>query len=542
MALLKIGDLSFTYPNSGRKALDGLSFSLNSGEIMTVVGPTGSGKSTLLRLLKPQLRTNGAIEGVMLLNGDDISSLSPHESAVRIGYVGQNPEEQIVTDMVWHELAFTLENLGEKRSVIARRVAEAASYFGLESWYRRPTSTLSGGQKQLLNLAAVMTTDPELLILDEPTAQLSPIASERFLDAVRRLNAETGLTVIIAEHRADGLIPISDKLLILEGGRAAFCGSPREISRSLTADSPYLRYLPCPAQLYALTGSVGQCPLTVSDGRRYLRDNFKNDIRSTGERTEPQRAELALEMKDVYFRYEKDSPDVLNGLTLSLYSGEILALPGENGAGKSTVISVAAGLRKPYSGKIKLFGKPLKDYRNGSLYEGNVSLLPQDAESVFLRPTVREELKGCEQAESRLPFDFSPLYDRHPYDLSGGERQMVALCKALSTDPRVLLLDEPSKGLDPYMKLKLAEALCKLRDEGVAVLMVSHDIGFASMCADRCALLFDGTIASCDETARFMSDNRFYTTPASRITKGWYDGAYTVDLAAGLTLKNGRRP
>ena len=540
MALLTVKSLSFTYPETGKKAVDSLSFELEAGEMLTVVGPTGSGKSTLLRLLKPQLRTNGELSGIISLGGNDISCLSPADSAARIGYVGQHPDEQIVTDMVWHELAFTLENLGMKRSAIARRVAEVASYFGLESLYHHPTSELSGGQKQLLNLAAVMTSDPDLLILDEPTAQLSPISAGRFLDAVRRLNAETGLTVIIAEHRADELIPISDKLLILDGRRVSFCGSPGELSRSLNSDSPYLRYLPCPAQLWAMTGGGGECPLTVSEGKRYVRDDFDNKIRSLSIACEEPHGDPALELRDVYFRYDKTSPDVLRGLTLDLYSGEILAVAGENGAGKSTVISVAAGLRKPYSGRIKLFGRPLKDYRNGSLYEGNISLLPQDTESVFIHPTVREELKGCDAAERRLPFDFAPLYDRHPYDLSGGERQMVALCKALSTDPRVLLLDEPSKGLDPYMKLSLADTLISIKEEGVAILMVSHDTAFASMCADRCALLFDGAIAACEPTADFMSSNRFYTTAASRITRGHYDNAYTPELAAELMKMNGR--
>lgn len=541
MAILDVRDLSFTYPGADKKAIEGVSFTLESGELMTVVGPTGSGKSTLLRLLKPEMRENGDISGSVTLGGVDVTGLSPAASARRIGYVAQSPEEQIVTDRVWHELAFTLENLGEKQSNIARRVAEVAAYFGIEPWYHRPTSELSGGQKQLLNLAAVMTADPELLILDEPTAQLDPISAQRFIEAVRRLNRETGLSVIITEHRAEELIPISDRVLILDGGRAVCCDAPRAVASQLNAGAPYLRYMPCAARVFASTGGRGECPLSLREGRRYLETDFKNDITSIGDDVPVHGGELAMEMNDIYFRYGRNEPDVLKGLNLSVYTGEVFALLGANGGGKSTAVSIAAGLRRPYTGKVKLFGNLLKEYRDGSLYKDNVSLLPQDVESVFIYPTVREELKGCEKAMERVPYDFAPLLDRHPYDLSGGERQLVALCKALATEPRLLLLDEPSKGLDPDSKRRLAALIRQLAQEGVTVLTVSHDVEFAAMCADRCALLFDGAVAACGDTAGFMSGNRFYTTPASRMTRGLYEDAYTAERAAELVLQNGRR-
>ena len=541
MADLIIRDLSYTYPASDQKALSGVNLTLRAGELMTIVGPTGSGKSTLLRLLKPELHRNGALCGSITLGGDDVSALTPEQSARRIGYVGQYPEEQIVTDKVWHELAFTLENLGASQALIARRIAEVAACFGIESWFRRPTAELSGGQKQLLSLAAVMTADPELLILDEPTSQLDPISAERFLDVVRRLNRETGLSVIITEHRAEALIPVSDRLVILDGGKVVFDDAPQHITARLVPDHPYLRYLPCAAQVFAMTGGAGDCPLSVSDGRRYLERTFENKITSLDGDDPEQNAEVALELKNICFRYDKSAPDVLRDLNLTVHCGEVFALLGANGAGKSTAVGVIAGLRRPCAGKVRLFDRPLKDYRSGSLYEGCVSLLPQDTESVFLCPTVREELKGCDNAIRRLPFDFTPLFDRHPYDLSGGERQLVALCRVLATKPRLLLLDEPSKGLDPDAKIRLAALLRLLSNEGVTVLIVSHDVAFASRCADRCALLFDGAVAACDSTARFLSGNRFYTTPASRMTRGIYNDAYTAERTAELALKNGRR-
>ena len=543
MAFLEIKDLSFRYPLADKKAVDGLSLSLNRGEILTVLGPTGSGKSTMLRLMKPELRQNGELSGVITVNGTDISVLSPAVSASTIGYVTQDPDEQIVTDKVWHELAFTLENMGEKQGVIARRAAEAASYFGIESWYHRSTSELSGGQKQLLNLASVMTADPELLLLDEPTAQLDPISASRFIEAVRKLNRETGLTVIITEHRSEELIPISDKLLILDGGKAAYYDSPRAVASRLGADSPYLSYMPCAARVFAMLGESGDCPLSIREGSRKIEEGYNRDIASLDEphHSDSENGETALELDDLYFRYRKNDTDILKGMSLKLRKGEVFALLGANGSGKSTAAAVAAGLRRPYSGRVRLFGQELSKYKNGSLYSANISLLPQDVESVFVYPTVKEELKGCESVLNALPFYLSRLYNSHPYDLSGGEKQLVALCKALSTEPRLLIMDEPSKGLDPVSKTKLAELILTLRDRGVTVLAVTHDVEFAAACADRCALLFDGAIAACSDTARFMSANRFYTTPASRMTRGLYEGAYTAERAARLMELNGRR-
>jgi len=541
MALLEIRDLSFTYPNTEAPAISEVNLSVNSGELVTVVGATGSGKSTLMRLIKPELRLNGTIAGSITLDDVNVSTLSPVESAKRIAYVGQHPEEQIVTDRVWHELAFTLENLGADRALIARRVAEVAAFFGIEEWYRRDTASLSGGQKQLLNLAAVMTTDPEILLLDEPTARLDPIAAARFLDAVHRLCREAGVAVIITEHRAEELIPRADQLVILDRGYIACAGSPRMIAADLHADSPYLRYLPSAAQLCLYSGGQDELPLSISEGQRYIRQ-FGNSVRSL--HTEPKQynasQEDALTLKDVFFRYERNGEDVLRGLSFSVSQGEITALLGANGAGKSTLLSLIAGLMRPYSGSLRLFAKPLKDYPNGSLYCNNISLLPQDAESVFLYMTVREELKGCEQAEALLAYDLRPLYERHPYDLSGGERQLVALCKALRSNPRLLLLDEPSKGLDPDSKRMLADVILRLKEQGVTVLMVSHDVDFAALCADRCALLFDGGITAYEPTDDFLRHNRYYTTAAARITRGRYDDGYTVDRASELLRRNGR--
>lgn len=552
MALAVLENLSFTYPGGG-KALDGVSLAVERGEFCTLMGATGSGKSTLLRLLKPELRLNGIIGGTILYDGRDIESMGSRDSASKIGYVAQAVEEQLVTDKVWHELAFTLEGLGKSLSFTARRIAETASFFDIGGWMDRDTATLSGGEKQLLNLAAVMTADPELLLLDEPTSQLDPIAAARFIETVYRLNRETGVTVLICEHRAEELFAVSDRVMLLDGGRLIADDSPHIVAESIKRDSPYFGYLPAAARLFHTVNknetrlvqvnntslqSAGDIPLTVREGQAYL-ERFDNSVRSLNDVQPDKKRDEALSLKGVYFRYERNSADILRDLGLTVYSGEVFALLGANGAGKSTAAAVIAGLRKPCCGSVRLFGKPLKEYRGGSLYRENISLLPQDAESVFIRETVREELRGCKNAMQKLPYDFTPLLDRHPYDISGGERQLVALCRALASSPRLLILDEPSKGLDNAAKLLLRDVLLRLKKDGVSVLLITHDVEFAALCADRCALFAQGRIAAVEPTEAFMSGNRFYTTAASRITRRRFDGAYTVDRAAGLIRLNG---
>ena len=538
MALVTVKDLSFTYPNSGKKALSDIGLSIGRGDFITLMGATGSGKSTLLRLLKPELRQNGEITGNVLFDDKDITALSPRESAGKIGYVAQNPEEQIVTDKVWHELAFTLENLGCRREDIARRVAETAAYFGIASWMERDTATLSGGEKQLLNLAAVMTADPELLLLDEPTAQLDPIAAARFIETVYRLNRETGVTVLICEHRAEELFAISDRVVILDHGEIPYDDAPKTVAAQIKKDSPYAVFLPTAARIFHMVGGEGEIPLSVREGQRFI-GQFGNEIKALEEESSDEKKDVVLSLKSIFFRYERNGADILRDLSLDVYGGEVFAVLGANGAGKSTMAAVIAGLRKPYSGTVKLFGKHLKNYKNGSLYKENLSLLPQDTESVFIHETVGEELRGCEKIADGLPYDLSALYDRHPYDISGGERQLVAFCKALSTQPKLLIMDEPSKGLDNHAKQLLRDIILKLKADGVTVLLITHDTEFAALCADRCALFAQGSVAAVEPTERFLSGNRFYTTAASRITRPRYDGAYTADRAARLIQRNG---
>jgi len=537
--ILKVEGLSFAYPNASHKTLRDISFSVEAGDFVALIGTTGSGKSTLMRLLKRELAPIGDLEGSIRFHDVDQTALDDYTSACKIGYVMQRPEQQIVTDKVWHELAFALENMGLPQSTIRRRVAEMASYFGISEWFERDVSELSGGQKQLLNLAAVMVMQPEILLLDEPTSQLDPIAANDFLNTVYKLNQDMGLTVILIEHRLEEALPMADRVLVLENGGLLMDQPPRAACEALRSHPVLLDAMPGAVRLFHALQMEGSCPVTVREGRRCLRARTKNEIRSLSASEQKRPDETALEFKNVFFRYGREYPDVLCGLNLQVQVGEIFCFLGSNGSGKSTLLKIAAGLRRPYSGNVRVFGRKLQDYKGQSLYRDCVSMLPQDAQTVFLKSSVREELREVNADPDHLPFDLSHLMDRHPYDLSGGEQQMVALAKVLASKPRLLLLDEPTKGVDAHAQKAVLQLLQALKRNGVTVIIVTHDVEFAARCADRCALFFRGDIVSDDVPARFFDENSFYTTAANRICRGWYDGIATVEDAAELGRRNG---
>ena len=536
MELLKIENLTFSYPNTLSPTIKGVNLTVNEGEFTVLCGATGSGKSTLLRLLKRELSPTGDISGSIYYKETNITQLSSNISASKIGFVMQNPEHQIVTDKVWHELGFGLENMGLPQNEIALRVCEMASYFGIESWFEKSVSELSGGQKQLLNLASVMAMQPDILILDEPTAQLDPIAATDFINTLKKLNTDFSLTVIIVEHRLEEVIPICDNLIVLKDGVVTHNGDPRTVIKQLEADDDILSAMPSSVRLYHSLRGKGSCPLTVREGRRFLQDNFGNKITSLPDEKYVHNKNAVLEFKEVFFRYERNLPDVLKGINLSVYENEIFCILGGNGSGKTTTLNTAAGLIKAYSGSVKVFGKKIKEYKNQTLYKECLSMLPQDVETVFLKNTVNEELSGVDTGE--LPFDISHLLDKHPYDLSGGEQQLVALAKVLAAKPKLLLMDEPTKGLDTIKKAQIINILKQLKQNGVTVVIVTHDVEFAAECADRCALFFRGNIVSVDRPCEFFSNNRFYTTAASRMSRGFYEKTVTLRQIERLAVLN----
>lgn len=541
MEILTVEDLTFSYPHCVTPAVKDISFKIEKGEFVVLCGATGSGKSTLLRMLKRELTPLGELNGKVLFQGNNISSLDERTSAARIGFVMQQPEQQIVTDKVWHELAFGLENLGVSRDEIARRTAEMASYFGIGDWYDKDVSELSGGQKQLLNLAAVLVMNPDILILDEPTAQLDPIAASDFIAALKRLNQEMSLTMIMAEHHLEEVVPICDKLMIMDSGTIIANGAPEKVITEIRGRKELLCGMPAAARLYTEMERNGNCPLTVRQGRKYIENNYLSIIRSLPEENYTIPSEHAMTLKDVWFRYEQNSRDIIKGLDLTIGTGEIFCILGGNGSGKTTTLNAVAGILKPYKGTIRIFGKKLKEYKNRSLYHECLALLPQDVQTTFLHNTVREELSECGADVSDLPFDISHLLDKHPYDLSGGEQQLTALAKVLASKPRLLLLDEPTKGLDANSKSSIFEILGRLKTNGVTTVIVTHDVEFAAECADRCAMFFCGQIVSVGTPREFFSSNNFYTTAVSRMTRDFYDEAVTIDDVTDLCRQNRKK-
>ena len=558
MALLRFDKVSFAYPDAKMRALDQVSFSMEEGEYIVVCGESGCGKTTLLRQAKPELTPAGARDGSIYYMDQSLAEVPGQVSAMEIGYVQQNPDNQIVTDYVWHELAFGLENMALPTSTIQRKVSEMASFFGMEEWFRKKTSELSGGQKQMLNLASIMAMNPKLLILDEPTSMLDPLAARNLLDTIARINRELGVAVLLCEHRLEDVFQRADRVLLMKQGSILADDTPENLTFALQRDPTASRIylgLPGAARIFGELQKEGICPadkklpLSIRDARRILKDlnllfvetaptHQKTDsVRDKGEKP-------VLEGKELWFRYEAKGKDVLRGLSLSVRRGELLSLLGGNGAGKSTLLRVLCGLKKPLRGNVKME----KGMR--------LAMLPQSPQALFTYDSVWEDLldaakqgrgarfvdkvqgnaeASAERArEAAAKLELTDKLTSHPFDLSGGELQRAAIGKLLLQDADILLLDEPTKGLDAYLKQELAGILKKLTAEGITILMVTHDLEFAASYADRCALLFDGRITSEEEPHVFFSGNRFYTTTAGLISEGYLPEAITCgEVIAG---------
>ncbi|MDY3730245.1 MAG: energy-coupling factor transporter ATPase [Candidatus Choladocola sp.] len=565
MAHFEIKNMSFSYPvSSGKKALSNINLCIEKGQYVTICGRSGSGKTTLLRNLKSALAPHGKLEGEILFEGKPLAEAGLREQSSKIGYVMQNPDNQIVTDKVWHELAFGLESLGMDQKTIRLRVAEMASYFGIQNWFHKNVTELSGGQKQLLNLASIMAMQPEILILDEPTSQLDPIAASDFLNTVRKINRELRTTIIITEHRLEDIFSASDKVVVLDGGKVIADDEPRLVGGFLKEqNNKMFAAMPTPVQVfYEVEKSYpafsenpkASCPLTVREAGAWLDKVFEN---KTIEKTEvDEKGKIdpddiktpAVVMKEVWFRYEKEAPDILKGISLQVPEKTLYAIVGCNGTGKSTALKAICNICRPYRGKVYIQGKPVNKYRSTELFQGNLALLPQDPQSLFVKKTVREELeemlkKKGEEEKQRIEevaatCEITELLDSHPFDLSGGEQQRAALAKVLLTEPRILLLDEPTKGIDNFFKQQFAEILNRLKQRGVTIIMVSHDVEFCAKYADLVSMFFDGSIITTNTPNRFFSQNSFYTTAANRMSRHVFKNAVTNEDVIDLCKRN----
>ena len=537
--IFDIDKFSFAYPDgndeSGRSylpdALRDAELHVRQGEFVVILGRSGCGKTTLLRQLKPSVAPVGKKNGQILFDGKDICSLDDKAAASQIGFVWQDVNAQLVTDKVWHELAFGLESLGYDNGYVRRRVAEMGSFFGLGDIFHRKVMELSGGQKQLVNLASVMAMSPKVLILDEPTSQLDPIAANDFINSLVRINRELGTTIIMTEHRLEDVLPVCSRSVVMEGGRIIYDGDVRGFAESIrTQKIDRGLYLSMPASVQIYMGLEKNTenmilPLTVPDAREWLSDYDRKFRENGGKPVVPEKRNrdehpVVCSLDEVSFRYDRNAGDVLRQVSLDIYENEILMINGSNGCGKSTMLSLVANVYRPYSGKLRI----AKGLRTG--------MLPQNPELLFTRRSVRDELidaKDRQQLADIVRFcGLENLLDRHPYDLSGGEKQRLALAKVLIADPDILLMDEPTKGLDNGFKMQLAGMLRKLQSRGKTIVVVSHDIEFCAVAGDRVALLFDGEVATVSDVRSYMSDNNFFTTAASRISRNVLDGAVTV--------------
>lgn len=558
MDTFAIRSLDFTYPNMKKKALDNIDLCINEGEFVVICGKSGCGKSTLMRHLKTVLTPFEERSGEIYFKGVNLDYVDDRTQSSQIGYVLQSPENQIVTDKVWHELAFGLESLGYDNKTIRLRVAEMASLFGIQTWFMKNVTELSGGQKQLLNLASIMTMQPSVLILDEPTSQLDPIAASEFLKTIKKINDELGTTIIISEHDLEEVFPMADRVIVMNEGKVIIDDEPRNVGSKVKKLNPDMfEAMPTPVRIASLLDS-DKSPITVKEGRKFI-DNIYCDYKPKFVRIEDSRDEedkkfnkneLAVKMKDVWFKYEKDGKDIVKDLSFEVKKGEFFCLVGGNGTGKSTTVSLISGINKPYRGKIELFGKKITGYKNKELFNHNLGILPQDPQSLFVKKTVREDLmeilsgRGIKKAEriekvekiSKL-IEIEDLLEHHPYDLSGGEQQRAALAKVL-LEPQLLILDEPTKGLDAGFKIKFAEILEQLLKREVTIIMVSHDIEFCASFAHKCALFFDGNIVTTNTPNKFFSGNNFYTTVANRMTRQVFENAITCEDVIRLCKAN----
>lgn len=544
MEIYRIKNLTFTYPESIHPALDNVDITINKGEWLLICGKSGCGKTTLLKHLVSVMAPQGKLSGDVIYNGKPLNAVDRLTQSLDIGYVMQNPDNQIVTDKVWHELAFGLESLNYSQSKMSLRISELADYFGIREWFDKNVSELSGGQRQILNLASVMAVNPSVLILDEPTSQLSSEAAQEFLMLLKKIQKDFGTTIITVEHRLESVYELSDHIVLLEEGKVLLDGDRRYAAKNIQAYD-YFDAMPVPVRLFsAIKPDSDNLPMNVNEARTMLseylmdKDITKCETTYDDQRIYDKSSETVIKASNIWFRYDKNSPDILKGLNFSVQKGALTCILGGNGAGKTTLLSVLTGAGKAHSGSVRIKGKNIKKWDEKKLYGSVLGTLVQNPETMFIKDNVLEDLDSHAKLygvalervkELAKLMDIEHLLNMHPYDLSGGEKQRCALCKVLIPEPEIIILDEPTKGYDGYYKKKLACIFKELQKRGITILMVSHDIEFCAEYADICALFFDGNIKAVCGTRDFFAGNIFLTTAANRIARDYFPLAITTE-------------
>ncbi|HHU53489.1 MAG TPA: ATP-binding cassette domain-containing protein [Clostridiaceae bacterium] len=530
--LVEFLNFSFTYPTSeGLPALQKISLKIKTGNLTVLCGMNGSGKTTLLRHLKPELSPAGEITGDLIF-ADRLYQKKDENNRQKIAYVMQNPSNQIIMDSVWHELAFGLENQGLKTEEIERRIAEISIFFGIETWIDKKVAELSGGEKQILNLASNMILQPDLLVLDEPTAQLDPIARRDFLQMLFYVHSETGISIVISEHNLNDLLENADHVLFLDKGKLDFTGSANGLTDYLfNNDHPYKAVLPIATQAGYLvdqvqrTESSNTMPLSIKQGRDLLNRTFSHqsavtdidhkNIIAEDKNGNSDNDTKILTADRIWYRYSPEDDLVLKEASFNLYENEIFAVMGGNGSGKSTLLYLLSRALKPLKGQIK------------STVQKRIAMLGQNPEAVFAQDTVLQVLTEFKQRFTNTDreisdmidlFDLRDILQRHPYDISGGEKQKLALAKVLLIKPDILLLDEPFKSLDVIYKQKIKQILSELKAK-MSIVIVTHDVDAIAEIADRCAMIFNRRIIAEAPTQDFFQKNSYFTTTTYRLTR-----------------------
>lgn len=570
-AIALVEHVTYTYPGRVQPALRDVSLQLSPAEVVLVLGGSGSGKSTLLRALNglvPHFH-GGTFSGRVQTGGHDTRTTQSRDLAAVAGLVFQDPENQAVMTTVEKEIAFGLENLGTDTGTVSRLVEEALISLGLSRLRRAELATLSGGELQKVALAAVLAMQPQMLLLDEPTSQLDPVSSEDLLATIRRLSEDTGATIVLAEHRIERCLFLATRVLYMEDGAIVVDSSPHEFSWWAAEHKTEL--LPPVTRLFVRapgTPSAGseQLPLTVKDARRALleRPNGASLVRAPGtppggERDGRQeggerdgrpdggerdgRGESGrpvIEVRRLVAGYPPDEP-VLQGVDLALGAGEIAAVMGENGCGKSTLVRHFNGLARPLSGGVRLSGT---DVASLSVAEAarRCAFLGQDPGAYFVKDSVAAELEYSldilDVAADRrgellhtiaANLDLEELMQRDPRELSGGERTRAALAIIACADPAAVVLDEPTRGMDPQHKSDLSRLLRRWADAGRCVVVVTHDVEFAARTSRRVIVLGDGGVLADGPTRNVLSGSLFFSTQIDRLARRLYPGALTED-------------
>lgn len=530
--LIKSEHLIFTYAGQTTPTLTDISLQIHAGDFVTVVGATGSGKTTLLKQLKKELKPAGTQQGQVTYQGTPVADLTSDVSAQQLGYVAQDPQVQPIMATVIEELAFPLENLGYSTAAMNGRIAEVANFLGLNQLLHLPIDDLSGGQLQLVNLASVLALKPQVILLDEPTAQLDPTTAQNFLNILQQVHDELAITIVLTEHRLNRVLALANRLVLLEHGRLTYDGPVSAGLVRMQADPALRPFVPAvPAFFLDQQLPVSELPLTVTTGRRMIAQQGWRftAVPAPAPQTSTPPSAFSMTASGVSLRYPTTG-DILHQVDLDVKPGSWLAIIGKNGSGKSTLLSVLAGLRKPQHGKVKLDQHVVWKMKNDDRLQ-RLSFLSQNPTEQFSGDSVTEELT----AQAKLTGDGAAVADRvtamlttfqltavatqNAFDLSGGQQQLLGMALALITKPEVLLLDEPTKGLDPATKLLVGHVLQQAHTAGLTIIMASHDMDFCAEFADACTFMFDGRLNQPQPTRQFFTENFLSTTAVNRLVR-----------------------